>query len=132
MPPAKKKVWPWVLFGGCGCMALVAVIIFVSMVWFVNQPDPNDTTHIINELGIDTKSARVRDSSSEIMKHLHLNMPKDSVLMVLGMPTEYQYTNWSDMLMYEYHYNDSTTNSVIIYFEDNVVSDFFDENSDPV
>lgn len=126
VPPAKKKkVWPWVLLGGCGCLALVAAIIVVTTVWFINQPDPNDTTSIINEMGLKDKTPIVRASANDITKHLHINMPKDSVLMALGMPSEYQYAKWADQLLYEYHYNDSTTNYVIIYFNNNVVSDFF-------
>ena len=106
LPPKKKSVWPKVLLVGCGCLGGIALVLlgFLAFVGITmcNEKDPLDTTLMLEELNLKDKKAIVYDSAEEIIGKIHLGMPKDSLLMALGTPSEYGYAKWGDSMVYEF------------------------------
>lgn len=111
LPPKKKmSTLSKVLLIGCsvlGVLALIALALVLIMgISIYNQEDPFDTAVMLENFELKDKPLVTYNSSDEIIGKIHLNMPKDSVLMELGRPAEYNYAKWGDNIIY--NFNDSS------------------------
>ena len=116
MPPGfkpKKSVWPKVLLIGCiGLAAIaIAVIVFFGLIMCNGNEHVDQTGILLEELNLTDKEPAVLEGVN-VDSILHVGMPRDSVLMALGKPAEYNCANWSDDMYYVI--NDST--GLLIFF----------------
>lgn len=120
----KKSRWPLFLAVGCGILAVIGVLLFVLAVFMFSEK-PDETKELINELKLDDAPTAIDLTNADIEEMIHIGMPKDSVLMTFGNPTTYRFTSWADDVLYQY--NDTTY--LMVYFENNKVSDYEYHNS---
>lgn len=111
LPPKKKmSTLSKMLLIGCsvlGVLALITLALVVILgIGVFNQKDPFDTAVMLESFELKDKPLVTYNSSDEIIGKIHLNMPKDSVLMELGRPAEYNYAKWGDNIIYTF--NDSS------------------------
>lgn len=119
--------WPNVLKVGCGFLAGIAVTIF-AMIILANVMGRNsyplqdedklesvledvDENEDIRYFDVKTKKGEAR---------IHTGMPKDSVIMLLGKPSQFMSTEYSDEITYEFGPYD--INMLTIQFKDGKVS----------
>ena len=113
---------------GCSILAVLVVLSLIVVALIVlNKEKPNETAQKIEELRLEEKPAAYYENLN-VEEVLHEGMSKDSVLMVLGKPSAYRYTNWADDILYEF--ND--TCYLQVWFENGKVSGIDYKNRDTV
>ncbi|MBQ3325180.1 MAG: hypothetical protein IJG81_10120 [Muribaculaceae bacterium] len=119
--------WTDVLKVGCGFLAGVAVSILAMVIWGISVSNNSipisgveEQESIFDDV-TDEGDVRYFDVKSKKGEaRIHTGMPKDSVIMLLGKPTQFMSTEYSDEITYESGPYD--TNILTISFEDGKVS----------
>lgn len=119
--------WADVLKIGCGFLAGIAVAIFAMVIlgysMSSNSPimfDEGKQKSVI-DYGSEDSDVRYFDVKSKKGEaRIHIGMPKDSVIMLLGKPSQFISTEYSNEITYEFGPYD--TNFLTIDFKDGKVS----------
>ncbi len=101
-------------------LAVLIVLSLAVLAMILFKEKPYDTAKMIELLQLEEKPRINTLDGVNVKELIHINMPKDSVLMVLGRPTDYRKTDWADDIIYEF--GDSTY--LRVSFEDGLVVGF--------